>query len=329
MLLEVKNLIKKCVDRVKIIDKSWGTHDISIVSKPTLGASIFILAVSMFLWYVAYKSDDLFYRWFILYASLTAFIVLFYLLILYKYVNHRPFKYLLIGKVLHRLCESLFVLMAIFEIPSFALLLIVYWIVGYRAKKIDLFLAWVEIVAFDLIFVLLLLAPIVDFSIWGTKNIIKFLGKTGESSSEPAIRFFMIILLMFVAVNIFNIFVLWVIKKRWKKSNEQKAHKMIPQIDSRFESGTDIKAFSDNKQKEINEQKNIWEEEMRRDIFYIKSSLWKVELMVLIIIFLVSTFFPNFIFEGQYQSDLINVVTVFTLFILYWDKRALWKELKK
>ena len=123
------------------------------------------------------------------------------------------------------------------------------------SKKIDLFLAWVEIVAFDLIFVSLLLAPIVDFSIWGTKNIIKFLGKTGESSSEPAILFFMIILLMFVAVNIFNIFVLWVIKKRWKKSNEQKAYKMIPQIDSRFESGTDIKAFSDNKQKEINEQK--------------------------------------------------------------------------
>ena len=63
---------------------------------------------------------------------------------------------------------------------------------------------------------------------------------------------------------------------------------------------------------------------LRYDLEYQKKTIWKFQLVCLIILFFIATFIPDWLFMGH-QGDAINVITIFTLIMLYIDKRKEWR----
>lgn len=59
-------------------------------------------------------------------------------------------------------------------------------------------------------------------------------------------------------------------------------------------------------------------------IDYIKKALWKFQLFSLIFLFILTAFYPDF--WDNNQSEAVNALTIFTLFMLYSDKRKEWKR---
>lgn len=75
------------------------------------------------------------------------------------------------------------------------------------------------------------------------------------------------------------------------------------------------------------EQKRSFEKRrsdaLEYDVAYYKKTLWKFQLMCLIALFAIGIFAPEEV--TSQQGDFINVLTWFTVLMLYWDKRKAWK----
>ncbi len=75
------------------------------------------------------------------------------------------------------------------------------------------------------------------------------------------------------------------------------------------------------------EQKRSFEKRrsdaLEYDVAYHKKTLWKFQLMCLIGLFAIGIFAPEEV--TSQQGDFINVLTWFTVLMLYWDKRKAWK----
>lgn len=86
-----------------------------------------------------------------------------------------------------------------------------------------------------------------------------------------------------------------------------------------------LKKYEKNLEEFIKEKEKL-DEINKRDREYIQNGIKRIWLLILIIIFIAITF--NMLpIEGieSYSGDIINVLTVYTLFLLYNDKRKEWK----
>lgn len=92
---------------------------------------------------------------------------------------------------------------------------------------------------------------------------------------------------------------------------------------------TKTKLNMSNKSIKSQSEKNTREKNFEEYSCYIKNTFLRIELQLLIILFVCVTFslLPNISQEWitQYQSDTINVLTVYTLILLYLDKRKVWE----
>ena len=86
----------------------------------------------------------------------------------------------------------------------------------------------------------------------------------------------------------------------------------------------DIKRYAEEKNQTLMNLEEEKKEELKYDIAYQKTALWRFQLLCLIILFLIATFADELLFKNQ--SDAINVITVFTLIMLYFDKRRAWDK---
>ena len=79
------------------------------------------------------------------------------------------------------------------------------------------------------------------------------------------------------------------------------------------------------KEQIVNEEDKI-DKINKRDIEYLWNGIKRIWLLILVIVFMAITFNVLNI-EGIecYSSDIINVLTVYTLILLYYDKRKEWK----
>ena len=76
--------------------------------------------------------------------------------------------------------------------------------------------------------------------------------------------------------------------------------------------------------KDIKQYEENQKDSLRYDLEYQKKTIWKFQLVCLIILFLIATFIPDLLFK-DHQGDAINVITIFTLIMLYVDKRKEWR----
>ena len=86
----------------------------------------------------------------------------------------------------------------------------------------------------------------------------------------------------------------------------------------------DITKYIDEKNKDIRQYEKKQKDCLRYDLEYQKKTIWKFQLVCLIILFFIATFIPDLLFK-DHQGDAINVITIFTLIMLYVDKRKEWK----
>ena len=86
----------------------------------------------------------------------------------------------------------------------------------------------------------------------------------------------------------------------------------------------DIFKYIDEKNKDIKQYEEKQKDSLRYDLEYQKKTIWKFQLVCLIILFFIATFSPDWLFMGH-QGDAINVITTFTLIMLYIDKRKEWR----
>lgn len=106
------------------------------------------------------------------------------------------------------------------------------------------------------------------------------------------------------------------IKKKVSKRQKDKAYDFLIK--------NDITKYIDEKNKDLRQYEENQKDSLRYDLEYQKKTIWKFQLVCLIILFLIATFFPDLLFKGH-QGDAINVITIFTLIMLYVDKRKEWR----
>ena len=71
------------------------------------------------------------------------------------------------------------------------------------------------------------------------------------------------------------------------------------------------------------------QKELDYDMSYLENTLKRVQLEILIILFIITVFkvVPLNLLDdlNSYQGDIINVLTIYTLIMLYMDKSREWK----
>lgn len=208
-------------------------------------------------------------------------------------------------------------------IPFLIISLIVGKIIEMRAKKIDNFINFMLMLAILTMALLFLLSPNLSFSFWAVQKI------SIELGTICGINVFTCILFLFITFCIFESFLvgyglLLILKHRQKKLKKEHIKNFKKSLEE------DIKNQKNESEEFIKEQIVNEEDKLdkinKRDIEYLWNGIKRIWLLILVIVFMAITFNVLNI-EGIecYSSDIINVLTVYTLILLYYDKRKEWK----
>lgn len=163
-------------------------------------------------------------------------------------------------------------------------------------KSIEVLQYWAFIFMLDLIILALSLDKLSDLSLL---IVYKFQGITGTKMHLNASAIFVLLTLSKIELDIFNNFVLWIVDKCGKKI----IRKNISSKKSESDRNNDVEKMQN----------------LKYMIKSIKYACWKFQLAFLIFIFINAAFFDTFM--EDIQGDIVNVVTFYTLIMLYWDKR--------
>lgn len=184
---------------------------------------------------------------------------------------------------------------------------------------------WMKILAIELITVFLILG---FFNIWFVERIsgviVSFFSEYGRDIRLIPLQLFLLLGTFKLEMDLIEYIILRISKKRELIKIEKEKSQKEEDYKSSFVPGEDIREFSDKKNRYIKK----WEDEQRNniedDLNYQQQSLWKCQLICLMFIFADITFSPGKLYK--YQGDIVNVVTWFTLLMLYLDKRREWSK---
>ncbi len=210
-------------------------------------------------------------------------------------------------------------------IPIIIFLKITEIILSYRAKKLDNLENWLIILVIDL-FVIMALCYIDILSVQRvTESIIYFVkNQYNYNIIKYPLELFLILCLFKLEMDVTNMIILKVmnhfgISKIKRKVGERQKNKTYDYLIK-----DDISKYIDEKNNDIKQYEEKQKDSLRYDLEYQKKTIWKFQLVCLIILFFIATFIPDWLFMGH-QGDAINVITIFTLIMLYIDKRKEWR----
>ena len=210
-------------------------------------------------------------------------------------------------------------------IPIIIFLKITEIILSYRAKKLDNLENWLIILVIDLL-VIMALCYIDILSVQRvTESIIYFVkNQYNYNVIKYPLELFLILCLFKLEMDVTNIIILKVmnhfgISKIKRKASERQKNKTYDYLIK-----DDISKYIDEKNNDIKQYEEKQKDSLRYDLEYQKKTIWKFQLVCLIILFFIATFIPDWLFMGH-QGDAINVITIFTLIMLYIDKRKEWR----
>jgi len=220
-------------------------------------------------------------------------------------------------KLFYKVCLCLCFIICI---PIMLFLKILETILNYRAKKIGNIEHWLIVLLIDLSIIGVLCNIDVVFTSYIGAYITSVLNF--EIDIYPIMLFFLLLLFKaemdvanLVIFKVMNHYGMFKIKKEIVKKNTY--------IPNRLSGDLDIKKYVEDKENMLKNLENEKIESLKYDIEYQKKTIWKFQLLCLIGLFFIATFIPQLLFKNQ--SDAINVITVFTLIMLYIDKRKEWK----
>lgn len=208
-------------------------------------------------------------------------------------------------------------------IPIFAVIKVVGFIVSLRAKKMDN----IEIILFIFIIDLIILQNLLGVGSVAITAISDFIRNISLRLISMNIEIFplefLLVLCFFKGVADLTNFILLVALRGYgviqiKKS--VKDQKKLQTYD--FKPEDDISEHLDNLQKYEENQKD----ELSYDLLYFRKALLRPQLFILVILFIIVALAPTYLSLDEYQSDAINVITIFTLIMLLIDKNKDWDE---
>lgn len=210
-------------------------------------------------------------------------------------------------------------------IPIIIFLKITEIILSYRAKKLDNLENWLIILVIDL-FVIMALCYIDILSVQRVTEFIIYFVKNQYNYNviKYPLELFLILCLFKLEMDVTNMIILKVmnhfgISKIKRKVSERQKNKTYDYLIK-----DDISKDIDEKNNDIKQYEEKQKDSLRYDLRYQKKTIWKFQLLCLIILFFIATFIPDWLFMGH-QGDAINVITIFTLIMLYIDKRKEWR----
>jgi hypothetical protein len=198
-------------------------------------------------------------------------------------------------------------------------------ILSYRAKKLDNLENWLIILVIDL-FVIMTLCYIDILSVERvTESICNFVkNQYNYNIIKYPLDLFLVLCLFKLEMDVANMVILKVmnhfgISKIKKKVSERQKDKTYDYLIK-----DDISTYIDEKNNDIRQYEEKQKDGLRYDLEYQKKTIWKFQLLCLMVLFFIATFIPEMLFMGH-QGDAINVITIFTLIMLYIDKRKEWR----
>lgn len=209
-------------------------------------------------------------------------------------------------------------------IPVMLFLKITEIILNYRARKIENLENWLIILIIDL-FVIMALCYI---DIWSVERITEFAAhfmknKYGFEICKYPVKLFLLLGMFKIEMDMVNKVILKVMNHYGISKIEKRVNKKKKDKENNFSPNEDIVKYINEKNDEIRQYEKSQNEDLKYDLEYQRKTIWKFQLICLIMLFLIATVIPKLLFKNQ--GDAINVITIFTLLMLYDDKRREWK----
>lgn len=225
------------------------------------------------------------------------------------------------SKIIITFYKILLIVCMVISIPLIIYLKITEVILNYRAKKLENLENGLIIFAIDFTVILIF----IHMDIWIVEKISESIIYFIERQSNCIVagyplQMFLLLSLFKMEVDAVNM----VILKVMNRFGMSKIKRKINEKQKNKSDKNDIYKNTDERNRAISEYEEKQKESLKYDLEYLKKTVWKYQLMWLIILFFVATFIPDLLFEGH-QSDAINVITIFTLIMLYLDKRKEWR----
>lgn len=200
-----------------------------------------------------------------------------------------------------------------------------------RAGKIDNWINFLMIVLILLGGLCILLYPDFIISLYLIKGIALYLNDKWNlyiDSFSPIL--FTIITLLIGESYLIVAFLIWILKCKLRRIGKER----LKSIENMFRQSAgskidDLSEYMKNKQDKIKQEKRKIRESGNCDIEYIQNSIKRIWLIILVLIFIGVIFKicpMDYIGDMEkYQSDIINVLTIYTLILTYLDKMKEWK----
>lgn len=328
----MKNIIKKFLDRMKGL---WQSKNKDCENFKLVAIAFFVIALICFVLSSILHNDNAI----LTYIAKYTFKYMGYLFSMFS-INFLTFHFYIFNKIkssdkkrLISMILSLILLglTLILAIPFTISVGILGKILIFRAKKIDNLITFMIFLAVVLTFIVILIYPnfIISYLFSNLiKNIIKL--KLNFYLEIYPISLFIFLTLCTFEINL--IFKLLIFIQRLILNKDSKHKRQI--LEKSFQkniniSNLDIKAYVKDKNDEMKNIDSKLTSEVEYDISYLKNTLKRIELTILIILFIIIALkiVPLNLLDlvKQYQSDSINVITIYTLIMLYMDKRKEWK----
>ena len=215
--------------------------------------------------------------------------------------------------------------------PFLISLLVIEFFLNLRAKIID---NWINLYMILLILfgaLSILLYPNICFTLFVTQNIDLILKEyCNIYINVLSCLLFIIITLSIVESYLLSSCLLWILKRNQDRSKV----KHIANIEKAFRKQNsnitdDLTEYMSKKKMVIEEENKKIEDLNNRSIEYIKNSIKRLWLIMLVIVFIIITFdfYPTQYMEyiNNYREEINSVLTIYTLTLTYVDKKVTWK----
>ena len=317
-----ENIIKKIEDiRLEIeyklneIDNLHHSHDPILNKSNMFGLGTLFLILGILLGIIAapffveknihHNIANTIGMYLILYMSIALGLLSFLFFVTYPYVNGEN-KNKKKRKKKFNIYKVYFVICIISFLPCIIILSIIWLSINRSTNKISNLGFWILLLFVDLAIIYALIDKMAVIADYITNNIINCVNyKFMRELEEFPISLFISISLIKLSMDIINSVVLKLLRILGDSTIENRIR-------------------SDSRIKRPEEKIEYEKEDLKHDISFQKKTFWKFQLAILILFFIYVTFSPYGIFK-YHQSDAINVITLFTLIMLYKDKLKEWR----
>ena len=303
------------------INELWQSRKKNMGEKGNLWMALLFGCIAFIFMFAFFNTSEFVDKLLFGYMMLVSFVGAITLVATYFYIYSKMKFSKLLEYVFRFLYKTLLCICFVVCIPVMVFLKIMEIMLRRRAKKLDNYEAWLIILVIDLMALIIFTKMnffIARAIVFYVRTLISF-----EINAYP-IKMFLMLALLKIEWDVINNLILRLMNHYGMAKIKKNISHKKSSLSNELPEDLDIKKYAEEKRQSLVNMEESKKKELQYDIAYQKATLWKFQLFCLIFLFLIATFADTLLFENQ--SDAINVITVFTLIMLYLDKRRAWDK---